>query len=104
MMRACGLVSRLLERMRRGKCGKRKTTVGETRDQREILQLKFKKMRADHLAGDADVRQTRLGTQGKGRGRAARQKPFIGRKPFAGPMLAPTFDRLGIGAERLGEM
>ena len=61
-------------------------------------------MRADDLAGDADVGKAGLGAQCKWRRRAARQQPFIGRKPLGRPVLAPVFDRLGIGAEGLGEM
>ena len=61
-------------------------------------------MRAHDLAGDGDICKAGLGAEGKGRRRAAREQPFIGRKPLGGPMPAPVLDRLGIGAEGLGEM
>ena len=61
-------------------------------------------MRADHLAGDADIGKARLGAERKRRRRAARQQPLIGRKPLGGPVPAPLLDRVGIGAEGLGEM
>ncbi len=61
-------------------------------------------MCAHDLAGDADIRQARLGAQGERRRRTACKQPFIGRKPLGGPMLAPALNRLGIGAKGLGEM
>jgi hypothetical protein len=61
-------------------------------------------MRAHDLAGDADIRKTGLRTQGKGSRRPARKKPFIGCKSLGRPMLAPAFDRFGIGVKCLGEM
>ena len=61
-------------------------------------------MRADHLAGDADVGNARLGTHRKRRGRPALEQSFIGREPLSRPMLAPLLDRMRIGAEGLGKL
>ncbi len=104
VVRACRLESRLLERMRCGESRQLEAAVGEASHHRKSVQFKFEKMRAHDLTGDADIRKAGLRAQGKRSRGAAREQPFIGRKPFARPMLAPALDRFGIGAKRLGEM
>ena len=91
--------------MRRRESRHLKATVGQTRaTDWKARQFKLEEMRAHDLAGDADIGKAGLGAQGKRRRRAAREKPFVGRKPLGRPMLAPIFDRAGIGAKGFGEM
>src|ERR1700732_5607930 len=104
MVCACRLISRLLKWMRCRECRQREAAVGQPRHCRKGAQFKLEKMRADDLAGDADICEARFGTQGERDRGASCQKPFIGRKPFGRPMRAPNLDRLGIRAERFGEM
>jgi len=55
------LVSRLLEWMGGRESRKRKAVFGELRNGRKRAQIELEKMRPDDLAGNADVRKTRLG-------------------------------------------
>src|SRR5580704_14439802 len=101
---ACGLVPRLLERVRGCKRRQRKAPLGQSCNDWIAGQIELEEMRTHDLAGDADIGKPRLGAQSK-RGRCpAREKPFVGRKSLARPVLAPFFDRVRVGAKCLGEM
>src|SRR5258708_35824102 len=95
---ACGLVPRLLEGMRGCKRRQRKAPLGQPRHDWIAGQIELEEMRTHDLASDADIGKPRLAAQSKRRGRPAPEKPFVGRKSLARPVLAPFFDRLRVGA------
>src|ERR1700761_458021 len=103
-MLACRLVAGLLEWMGCGESRQREAALCQLRYDRKSRQIELQEMRADHLAGDADIGKAGLGTQRKRRRRSTLKQAFVGRESLGRPMLAPLLDRVSIGAERLGEM
>ena len=90
LMRRGRLVAGLLERMRGRKRRQRKAAIGQRRHQRIGAQLELEKMRADHLAGDADIGEPGLRAERERRRRPARQQPLIGRKAFMASSACPS--------------
>src|ERR1700712_3018084 len=90
--------------MRASESGYLEQAVGQSSHDWKAAQFELKKMRANHLTSDSDIRNTGFCAQRKRSRGAACQQPFIGRQALGRPMLAPFLDRLGIGAERLGKV
>ena len=77
---ADSLEPRLLERMRRRQRRQPEAAIGRSCGRWKGAKLDLEIMRADYLSSNADIRDTWLSIQGKGRQAAAREQPFIGRK------------------------
>src|SRR5579859_6796308 len=71
MCRCRRLVARLLEGVRVLESRQRKAALGKLRHDRERREIELQKMCTNHLAGDADVGQTRIGAERKRRRGAA---------------------------------
>src|SRR5258707_12693748 len=61
-------------------------------------------MRADDLAGDADIGKAGFRAQREWRCGAALKEPLVDSEPLDRPVLAPVLDRVSIGAKGLRQM
>src|SRR3979411_359437 len=78
-------------------------TMGETREIRKSVQLKFEKRRGNDLPGYADLRKPRLGRRQKESERGAREAARRSQDPQSSN-TCPALDRFGIGTKCFGEM
>ena len=83
---------------------KRKATLDEPRDNGIWTDIQLYVLRPNCVTGNADVRQSRFGTERKWRWRSLRKKSFVGCKTFVRPVPAPRFDGMSIGTKGLGEV
>src|ERR1700751_5349406 len=104
MGRLRGLVSRLLERMGGCEGRQRKTPLNEVCYVRIWRDIQLDVLRADRVAGDANICKPRLRAERKRRRRALSEKSLVRSQSLFRPMPAPCLDRMSIGPEYLGQV
>src|SRR5262249_3070375 len=81
-----------------------KTPIGQSGYDRKRGQVKLEKMRANHLAGDADIGKPGVSAKSEWHRSSACQQPFVCTKPLGRPMPTPLLDAVCICSKSLGKM